>query len=368
MTTPTLHDLTRSLDRWAPPAYQEPYDNAGLLVGHPATPITGVLVSLDVTEAILDEALARGCNVVVAHHPIVFKGLKKLTGQTYVERTVLKAIKNDIAIFAAHTNLDHVLGGVNTHIASRLGLEDVQILAPKTQVLSKLVVFVPDAAVGAVLAAVYGAGAGQIGAYDQCSFRVGGTGSFRPLAGAMPVVGRVGQPETVAEQRLEVLLPTYLEGAVVRAMQTAHPYELPAYDLYALQNANPTVGAGAVGNLPAALTETAWLHHLQHTMNVRVIRHTPLLNRPVRRVAVCGGAGSFLLPHALRAGADVFLTADYKYHEFFDADGKLLLCDMGHYESEVFTKDLMAAHIRQEFTTFAVILADTDTNPVQYFF
>lgn len=368
MNTPTIRDLTRYLDDWAPPAYQESYDNAGLIVGDPNVPVTGVLVSLDATEAIVDEAIARGCNVIVAHHPIVFKGLKKLNGKNYVERTVIKAIKNDVAIFAAHTNLDNVAGGVNYHIASRLGLKNVQILAPKTQTLSKLVAYVPDADVPAVLSAIYKAGAGHIANYDHCSFRTGGTGTFRPLTGAKPVVGSVGTTETVAEQRLEVILPTYLEGAVVRAMQRAHPYEVPAYDLYALNNTNQTVGSGAVGDLPESLDERTWLRHLKASMNTPLVKHTSLLGKPVRRVAVCGGAGSFLLPDAARAGADVFVTADYKYHEFFDADGQIIICDIGHYESEVFTKDLIAQHLRQEFTTFAVILADTDTNPVRYFF
>lgn len=367
MTTPLIRDLTRYLDAWAPPAYQESYDNAGLIVGDPNVPVTGVLVSLDATEAIVDEAIAMNCNVIVAHHPIVFKGLKKLNGKNYVERTVIKAIKNDIAIFAAHTNLDSVAGGVNYHIASRLGLQNVQILAPKAQTLSKLVVYVPDADLPAVLSAVYEAGAGQIANYDHCSFRVGGTGTFRPLDGANPVVGEIAKDETVAEQRLEVLLPTYLEGAIVRAMQQAHSYEVPAYDLYALNNVNQTVGSGAVGDLPEAMDERTWLAHLKTTMNAAVIRYTLLRNKPVQRVAVCGGAGSFLLSDAVRAGADVFVTADYKYHEFFDADGRIVICDIGHYESEVFTKDLIAQHLRQKFTTFAVILADTDTNPVRYF-
>ena len=368
MNQPQIRDLTRYMDAWAPPVYQESYDNAGLLVGDPNVEITGVLVSLDTTEAVVDEAIAKGCNIIVAHHPIVFRGLKKLNGKNYVERTVIKAIKNDVAIFAAHTNLDSVAGGVNYHIASRLGLKNVQILAPKTQVISKLVVFVPEADLANVLASIYEAGAGQIGAYDHCSFRVGGTGTFRPLDGVMPIVGAVGQDETVSELRLEVILPTYLESAVVLAMTTAHSYEVPAYDLYALNNANQTVGSGAVGDLPEAMDGKAWLQYLKTSMNAAVIRHTPLIDRPIRRVAICGGAGSFLLSDASRAGADAFVTADYKYHEFFDAEGKLVICDIGHYESEVFTKDLLQQRLAQKFTTFAVILAETNTNPVRYFF
>ncbi|CCH00242.1 protein of unknown function DUF34 [Fibrella aestuarina BUZ 2] len=368
MSQPILRDLTNYLDAFAPPAYQEAYDNAGLIVGDPNVPITGVLVSLDATEAVVDEAIAKGCNVIVAHHPIVFKGLKKLNGKNYVERTVIKALKNDVALFAAHTNLDNVAGGVNFHIAQRLGLQNVQILAPKAQTLSKLVVYTPEADLNGVLTALYEAGAGRIATYDHCSFRVGGTGTFRPLDGANPVVGAVGHDETVQELRLEVLLPTYLEGAAVRAMQQAHSYEVPAYDLYALNNTNQTVGSGAVGDLPESMDERTWLRHLKTSMGATVVRHTPLRDRPIRRVAVCGGAGSFLLGDALRAGADAFVTADYKYHEFFDAEGRLVICDIGHYESEVFTKDLIQQHLAQKFTTFAVILSETNTNPVSYYF
>ena len=364
---PQVRHLTAYLETFAPLAYQESYDNAGLLVGDANAEITGVLVSLDATEAIIDEAIAKGCNLVVAHHPIVFKGLKKLNGWNYVERTVIKAIKNDVAIYASHTNLDNVAGGVNFKIAEKLGLTNVRILSPKAQVLSKLVVFVPDADLPAVLNAVYEAGAGRIEAYEHCSFRVGGTGTFRPLNGANPVVGAVDRDEQVGEQRLEVLLPTYLESAVVSAMQRAHAYEVPAYDLYALNNANQTVGSGAVGDLTESMDGQAWLTYLKERMNLRVVRHTPLLDRPVRRVAVCGGAGGFLLGDAVRAGADVFVTADYKYHEFFDADGRLTICDIGHYESEVFTKALITGHLAEKFTTFAIILSETDTNPVRYF-
>ena len=362
-----IRHLTAHLEAFAPLAYQESYDNAGLIVGDPDADVTGVLVSLDATEAVVDEAIAKGCNVVVAHHPIVFRGLKKLNGKTYVERTVIKAIKNDVAIYAAHTNLDNVAGGVNFHIAEKLALQNVRILAPKAQVLSKLVVFVPTTDLGAVLKAVYEVGAGRIASYEHCSFRVGGRGTFRPLAGANPTVGQIDQDETVNEQRLEILLPTHQENAVVAAMTQAHPYEIPAYDLYPLNNANQTVGAGAVGDLAEPLDGAAWLSYLKTAMNLRVIRHTAPPERPIRRVALCGGSGSFLLPDAVRAGADVFVTADYKYHEFFDADGRILICDIGHYESEVFTKELIGGHLAKKFVTFAVILAQTDTNPVRYF-
>ncbi len=365
---PQLRELTAYLESLAPAAYQESYDNSGLLVGDLTAEITGVLVSLDATEAVVEEAIANGCNVVVAHHPIVFKGLKRFTGRTYVERTVIKAIKNDVALYAIHTNLDNVMGGVNFTIAEKLGLQNVRILAPKSQLLSKLVVFVPVESTQTLLNALYEAGGGQIGNYDHCSFRTEGTGTFRPLTGANPVIGTVGDDESLTEHRVEVLFPSHLESAMLAAMRQAHPYEEVAYDLYALNNPNQTVGSGAVGDLPAPMYAREWLRYLKHQMDLPLIRHTALPDKPIRRVAVCGGAGGFLLNNAVRAGADVFVTADYKYHEFFDADNRITICDIGHYESEVHTKDLLAGHLAKKFTTFAVILSQTVTNPVQYFF
>jgi dinuclear metal center YbgI/SA1388 family protein len=362
-----IRQLTAHLETLAPLAYQESYDNAGLIVGDPATEIRNVLVTLDATEAVVDEAIAKGCNLIVAHHPIVFKGLKKLNGKTYVERTVIKAIKHDIAIYATHTNLDNVVGGVNFMIARKLGLQNVRILAPKTQVLSKLVTFVPVADTQRVLKALYAAGAGQIGEYSNCSFRVEGTGTYQPGAGANPAIGRVGEYHEETENRLEVIIPTHQQGQILSALRQAHPYEEVAYYLTALDNQNQEVGSGAVGELRESLGSQSWLLYLKEHMRLDMIRYTPLPNRPIQRVAVCGGVGSFLLPDAIRAGADVFVTADYKYHEFFDADGRLGICDIGHYESEVFTKELIYDYLVKKFTTFAVILSDTNTNPVRYF-
>ena len=366
--TVLLRHLAAHLEAFAPLAYQEDYDNSGLIVGSPDQVVTGVLVALDTTEAIVDEAIARGCNVIVAHHPIVFRGLKRFTGRTYVERTVMKAIKNDVAIYAAHTNLDHVTGGVNTKIAQKLRLQNPQILAPKTQTLTKLAFFVPVENTEQVLNALFAAGAGRIGNYEHVSFRAEGEGAFTPTTGANPAIGRVGRAETVAEHRAEVILPAHLERAAVAALKQAHPYEEVAYDLYPLKNTNANVGAGMIGTLPEPLAETEWLAYLKRKMNLTVIRHTPLRGRAVQRVAVCGGAGGFLLNDALGAGADAFVTADYKYHEFFDADGRIIICDIGHYESEVFTKDVLQEHLAQKFLTFAIFLSETDTNPVRYFF
>ncbi|GAB3998239.1 Nif3-like dinuclear metal center hexameric protein [Spirosoma daeguense] len=362
-----IRHLTAYIEAFAPLPYQESYDNAGLIVGDPSTAIKGVLISLDTTEAVIDEAIAKGCNVVVAHHPIVFKGLKKLNGKTYVERTVIKAIKNDVAIYAAHTNLDNVAGGVNFKIAEKLNLQNVQILAPKTQVLSKLVTFVPVNDTQRVLDALYAAGAGQIGEYKNCSFRVNGTGTYQPGEGTNPAIGNVGEYHEEPENRIEVIIPTYLQHNVLGALRQAHPYEEVAYYLTALDNQNQEIGSGAVGELAEPLASNEWLTYLKTSMNLSLIRYTDLPDHLIKRVAVCGGVGSFLLPDAIRAGADVFVTADYKYHEFFDADGRITICDIGHYESEVYTKELFHQHLAKKFTTFAIILAETNTNPVRYF-
>ncbi len=363
----SIHEVTTLLEKIAPLAYQESYDNAGLIVGNSQEEVKNILVSLDCTEEIVEEAIRRDCNLIVAHHPIVFKGLKKLNGKNYVERTVIKAIKNDIAIYAIHTNLDSVKGGVNWKIAEKLGLSNVQVLAPKQQSLYKLTAFVPQDYTTNVLEALYAAGAGQIGDYKNCSFRTQGTGTFLPSEHAQPFIGQPGKTEEVQESRIEVIFPAYAQGAMMRALRQAHPYEEVAYYLHQLENENQEVGSGAIGLLPEALSETEWLTYLKNQMQLKVIRHTPLRNKTVQKVAICGGSGSFLLKDALRQQADVFVTGDFKYHEFFDAENRLVICDIGHYESEVFTKELLSEILTENFRNFATLLSKTDTNPVHYF-
>ncbi|WP_428662207.1 Nif3-like dinuclear metal center hexameric protein [Runella sp.] len=361
-----VKDITHYLEQIAPLSYQESYDNAGLIVGNPQNEVTGVLVTLDSTEAVVDEAIAKGCNLIVAHHPIVFKGLKKLNGKNYVERTVIKAIKNDIAVYAIHTNLDHVMGGVNSMIAERLHLQNVRILSPKSDTLLKLVSFVPTEATQKVLDALYEAGVGAIGNYDHCSFRVNGTGTFRPNEAAQPHIGSAYKDEEVTEDRIEVIFPAYMEGKVLSTLKQAHPYEEVAYYCSTLRNQHQEVGAGTVGELPEPMTNDDFLTYLKEKMDLNVIRHTAFIGDSIRKVAVCGGAGGFLLNNAVQAKADVFVTADYKYHEFFDADGRILICDIGHYESEVYTKELLQRYLSKKFVNFATILSETNTNPVFY--
>jgi len=362
-----IKQITQQLEKLAPISYQEDYDNAGLIVGNYETEVTGILFSLDVTEAVVAEAIEKNCNLIVAHHPIVFKGLKKLNGSNYVERTVIKAIKNDVAIYAIHTNLDHVTQGVNWKIAEKLGLSNVRVLSPKKQLLTKLTFFSPVENTQTILNALFAGGAGEIGQYKNCSFRTEGTGTFQPGNEATPAIGTKGKDEEVKENRIEVMFPAYMQSTVLKIMKENHPYEEVAYYLQTLENENQEVGAGAVGKLEQAMEPEAFLQFLKDRMQTSLIKHTIPLNKKIQRVAVCGGAGSFLLSDAIRAQADVFVTADYKYHEFFDADNRIMICDIGHFESEVFTKDLLYNYLSGFFTNFALCLSDVNTNPVRYF-
>ncbi len=361
-----ISSIVSYLEAWAPLAYQEDYDNSGLLTGQASWPVTGILVSLDCTETVVTEAIDRQCNLVVVHHPIIFRGLKKITGKTYAERAVLRAIKNDIAIYALHTNLDHIHTGVNKKIADRLGLQNVRILQPKTHTLTKLVAFIPSDHTEAVMTALYAAGAGTVGAYSGCSFQVEGVGTFTPAAHAHPTIGQPGVAERVRETRAEVIFPSHRLPRIMAALREAHPYEEVAYYLSDLRNENQEVGAGMIGALAEPEEPLAFLRRLKSVMQTGCVRHTALPDRPVKNVAVCGGAGSFLLPVAIARGADVFVSADFKYHEFFDAEGRITVADIGHYESEQFTQDLLVEVLSEKFPTFAVNFSKTVTNPISY--
>jgi dinuclear metal center YbgI/SA1388 family protein len=362
-----ISEIITYLETIAPPALQESYDNAGLITGMKGWECTGALVTLDATEEVIMEAKGRGCNLVVAHHPIVFRGLKKINGKNYVERAVIAAIKNDIAVYAIHTNLDNVLQGVSGKMAELLGLQNTGILHFKENTLKKLFTFVPIESAEEVRKAIFEAGGGNIGKYSQCSFNMDGTGTFMAKEGADPYIGEVGKPTSTKEMKIEVVFPQHLEAQVVNAMLKAHPYEEVAYDVVALANFYQYAGAGVVGELPEAMEEKAFLSRLKEVFGLQVVRHTPLLNRPVKRVALCGGAGSFLIANALGAGADVYVTGDVKYHEFFDADGRMVIADIGHFESEQFTIDLLYDLLVEKFPTFAVLKSGAKTNPVNYF-
>lgn len=368
MSTP-IADIVRFLDAMAPPSYQESYDNAGLLTGSGVWECTGVLTTLDVTEEVVMEAVSCRCNLIVAHHPIIFGGLKKITGRNYVERTVIAAIKRDVAIYAIHTNLDNVVaGGVNGRMAVRLGIQGGRPLLPREGTLQKLICFVPVDHLEAVRAAIFAAGAGHIGGYSECSYSGEGTGTFTGGEWAQPFVGQPGKRHSEKEGRLEVVVPAHLSREVIRAMIAAHPYEEVAYDLVPLANTHPGVGSGLVGELATEMSESAFLDLVRQAFEVPVIRHTRLTGRRVKRVAVCGGAGSFLISRALSAGANFYITSDVKYHEFFDANDQLVIADIGHFESEQYTVDLLFEVLREKFRNFAILKSVVKTNPIKYFY
>jgi dinuclear metal center YbgI/SA1388 family protein len=362
-----IADIISHLESLAPPPYQESYDNGGLLTGSAEGACSGVLVSLDATENIIQEAISRNCNLVVAHHPIIFGGLKRLSGNSYVEQTVVAAIKNDIAIYAIHTSLDNVLEGVNGKMADKLGLHHREILMPKPSTLKKLYTFVPLADLEKVRTAVFGAGAGRIGDYSEAGFGLQGEGSFKPEEGAHPHVGAVGHRHYEAEIRFETIFPAHLQDQVVNALIEAHPYEEVAYGICSLANVNSRVGSGMIGELAEAMDGPAFLKKIKEVFSLSVIRHTRLLDKPVKKVAICGGAGSFLIPRAAAGGADFFISSDIKYHEFFDANDRMVIADIGHFESEQFTIDLLYEVLRRKFATFAVLKSKAPTNPVSYY-
>ena len=362
-----LKTIITEIEKFAPLAYQESYDNCGLLTGHKEQEVTGAILCLDCIEAVVDEAIQKNCNLIIAHHPIIFSGLKKLNGTNYIERTIIKAIQNNIAIYACHTNLDNVKLGVNKKIADKLGLINQQILSPKKSVLKKLVTFVPATHLDIVRESLFNAGAGNIGNYDSCSFNLEGTGSFRGNENSNPFIGEKGKLSLEKETRLELIFETVNEATIISALKQNHPYEEVAYDIYQLENTYQNIGSGMVGELEKPISETEFLENLKSIFKVKVIKHTVLTNKRIKKVALCGGSGSFLLKNAINSKSDIYISSDFKYHEFFDAENKILVADIGHYESEQFTPEIFYEIISNKFPTFASYLTETNTNPVNYF-
>ena len=362
-----IQEIVQVLETVAPPALQESYDNSGLLTGQPGWECKGILVSLDCTSAVLEEAIEKGCNMIVAHHPILFKGLKKITGSNYVEQTLILAIKHDIAIYAIHTNLDNTILGVSGRMADLLGLENRRVLVPKENILRMLSVFVPQTHKEKLLNALFEAGAGEIGNYSECSFAQEGEGSFKPGSGANPFVGQHHERHIEKEVKLELVFEYWRESKILQAMKRVHPYEEIAFQIYQIQNTYAGAGAGITGDLPQEYSEAEYLSILQNRFQVPVVKHSPLTGKKIKKVALCGGAGSFAIPYAKVSGSDVYITGDLKYHEYFDAEGQILLADIGHYESEQFTIDLLVEVLSKNFTNFAVLKTGVQTNPVHYF-
>ena len=362
----TVREVTSILESFAPLAFQEDYDNSGLIVGDANMEVTGVLLTIDVTPQVVAEAVAGGANLIVAHHPVIFKGLKRITGKSYVEQVVVNAIKNNIAIYAAHTNIDSVQGGVSFKMAEVLGLTSTHVLSPLTGQLVKLVTFVPTEYAEAVRQAMFNAGAGVIGNYDSCSFNIQGQGSFRAGDGTNPFVGEKGKIHFEPEVRVETVVPRHILNAVVKAMVEAHPYEEVAYDVYPLDLPYKKAGLGVVGDLPEPMNTIDFVKHVKQLFRVPCVRYTNPVKDFISRVAICGGSAISLLNDAIAANADVFITADVKYHQFFDAENRIVIIDIGHFESEQFTVDIFYDLLSKKISNFAVLKSKVRTNPINY--
>jgi dinuclear metal center YbgI/SA1388 family protein len=361
-----IKEIISVIEAFAPPSLQEGYDNSGMQCGNTELEAKGALLCLDVTEEVLAEASRKKCNLIIAHHPLIFSPLKRLTGANYIEKILIAAIKKDICIYACHTNIDNVQAGVNQKIAEKLGLINTKILQPKKGLLKKLVTFVPKEQAEKVRNALFKAGCGEIGNYDSCSYNLEGRGTFKANDKANPFVGKKNELHFEPETRIETVFESYKENQVIRALHKAHPYEVVAYDIYSLDNRHPSIGSGLVGELAKPTDAKKFLEQVKATFNCGAIRHTRLLEKKVKKVALCGGSGSFLLRDAIAAKADVFITGDFKYHQFFDAENKLVIADIGHYESEQFTPEIFYAVIRKKLPKFAVHLSNHQTNPVNY--
>ncbi|WP_313376413.1 Nif3-like dinuclear metal center hexameric protein [Chishuiella sp.] len=361
-----VKDVAKVMEEIAPLTYAEDFDNVGLLVGDYSNDVTGILVTLDTTEEVVEEAIAKKCNLIISFHPIIFSGLKKLNGNNYVEKAVLKAIKNDINIYATHTALDNSKVGVNFKISEQLRLTNTSILIPKENTIKQLITYVPIENLAALKNALYEAGAGKIGNYDSCGFSTEGKGNFRPIEGSNPFIGEKGKLESVAESRVEVVMPQHLEGEILKALFNNHPYEEVAYSVINLNNKNKYIGIGMIGELEKEMSEQDFFSYLKTQMNTPMIRHSKLLNKKIKKVAVLGGSGAFAIKNAKNAGADIYITADLKYHDFFSAENKLVLADIGHFESEQFTKNLITSYLKEKFTNFVIFNSGINTNPVNY--
>lgn len=361
-----IKDITTCIEEIAPLNYAEDFDNVGLLVGNYNTEVTGVLITLDTLEKIVDEAIEKSCNLIISFHPIIFSGLKKLNGNNYVERVVLKAIKNDIAIYAMHTALDNSFQGVNAKICDVLGLQNKKVLIPQKNTIKKLTTYVPHNNAEKVRLALFKAGAGSIGNYDNCSFNTEGYGTYRGNEISNPVIGLKGKLHTENETFISVIFEKHKEKNILSALFKTHPYEEIAYDIVSLDNLNQEIGIGMIGELSETKNELDFLNFLKETMNAKGIRYSKLIGKPIKKVAVLGGSGSFAINNAINSGADIYVTSDIKYHEFYKAENKLIIADIGHYESEQFTKNLLVDILTKKFLNFAIILSNRNTNPIYY--
>jgi dinuclear metal center YbgI/SA1388 family protein len=362
-----INQIIHFVEEMAPLQIQEDYDNSGLIIGDLEKEIQGVLISLDVTEEVIYEAIRKGCDLIISHHPMIFKDVKRINSSTPAGRMINLAIRNDIALYSAHTNLDNTHGGVSWVFGKKLGLNNINVLSPKRNLLKKLVTFCPVDQEDRVRQALFDAGAGVIGNYDCCSFNLEGKGTFRGLEGSQPFVGEPGSLHYETETRIETIFPFYYESRVIRALLDAHPYDEVAYDIYPLSNRHPLIGSGITGEFDQEISETMLLEKVKTIAAIPFVRHSSLTGRKIRSVGFCGGSGRFLIPEAIGLGVDAFITADLSYHDFSEVDNKLLLVDSGHYESEQFSKEVIYNKLVEKIPNFVVLVSEINTNGVHYF-
>jgi dinuclear metal center YbgI/SA1388 family protein len=361
-----VKEVTTVLEELAPLAYAEDFDNVGLLVGSDTQEVSGILVTLDTLENVVDEAITNNCNLIVSFHPIIFSGLKRITGSSYVERVVIKAIQNNIAIYSMHTALDNSKEGVNAKICEVLEIIDPQILIPQKRTIKKLTTYAPINAAEKLKNTLFKAGAGNIGNYSNCSFTTVGTGSFMAEKDANPTIGKIGETHFEEEVQINVTFSASVEKKVMNALVKNHPYEEIAYEVLTLENNNPDIGMGMIGTLKKPMGENDFLKLVRERMNAQGIRHSKLINKNIQKVAVLGGSGAFAIKAAKAAGADIFITADVKYHQFYEAENKMVIADIGHFETEQFTKDLLVDYLTKKIPNFAIRLSESKTNPIKY--
>ncbi len=363
-----IREIVNALERFAPLPLQDDYDNSGLQTGFTEAEATGALLCLDIDENVIQEAIDLGYNLIISHHPLIFYPLKSITGKNHIEKSLIKAIRNDITLYSAHTNLDNAPFGVSYNMASILGLNNIEVLSPKKEALLKLVVYVPDSFVDKVREALFASGCGSIGNYDQCSFNSKGTGTFRPGNNSDPFIGKIGESASINETRIETIIPLHLKHKALKALLAAHPYQEPAYDFIMLENSWKQAGSGVIGELPLALSETDFLNKIKHQFKADVIKHNALRGQSIAKIAVCGGSGAFLIDKALKSGADAFVTGEIGYHRFFGYDRSMLLIEMGHYESEQFVVELLENILQNSFPKFPIRKSKVKTNPAKYYF
>jgi len=361
-----IKNITDYIEELAPLAYAESFDNVGLLVGNYNTTITGVLVTLDTLEVTIDEAIAKNCNLIISFHPIIFKGLKKFNGSTYVERVVMKAIKNDIAIYAIHTALDNSFKGVSAKMCEILGLKNTKVLIPQKGIIKKLTTYVPIKDAEEVRNSLFKVGAGNIGNYDNCSFNIEGKGTYKGNTDSNPTIGKKENLHVENETFISVIFESHLKNKIIKALFKNHPYEEVAYDIVSLENVHQNIGMGMIGELDESVDEIGFLEVLKTKFHIKTIKHSALSGNKIKKVAVLGGSGSFAIEQAKKADADIFVTSDLKYHDFYRAENQIVLADIGHYESEQFTKNLLVDYLTKKITNFAIILSEKNTNPINY--